>query len=102
MFHSSKGRSDYQGYRAAAAPDRSANTLPTLVGAGMIAASILLATLVHALGTRYSGIEGQTEQNVWLIDRLTGNVYKCQAIEHGKAACDGETLTGSISGPPRR
>jgi hypothetical protein len=33
---------------------------------------------------------------MWLIDRLTGNVYKCQASERGKASCDPDTATGSI------
>jgi len=32
------------------------------------------------------------------VDRLTGNVYKCQASNRGKAACEPDIATGSISG----
>jgi hypothetical protein len=39
---------------------------------------------------------------VWLIDRLTGNVYRCQTPERGKAACEPETATGSIGERPKR
>jgi hypothetical protein len=40
---------------------------------------------------------------VWLIDRLTGSVYRCKAPERGKASCDPEIATGSIGerGKPR-
>jgi hypothetical protein len=56
----------------------------------------LLSTLVTAVGTRYAGIESPNEETLWLIDRLTGNVYKCQAPERGRAACEAEIATGSI------
>ena len=56
--------------------------MPTLIGAAMIAAAILLSTLISSLGSRYVGIESPTEESAWLVDRLTGTVYKCQA-----AAC---------------
>jgi hypothetical protein len=72
-----------------------------LVGAAMIAASILLSTLITAVGTRYVGMENPTEESAWLIDRLTGNVYKCQAAERGKASCESET-TGGIGEHPKR
>ena len=62
----------------------------------MIAASILLSTLVTAIGSRFLGIEGPTDETVWLIDRLTGSVYKCQAEARGRAACEPELATGSI------
>ncbi len=52
--------------------------MPTLIGAAMIAAAILLSTLINALGGRYVGFESPTEESAWLVDRLTGNVYKCQ------------------------
>ena len=52
--------------------------MPTLIGAAMIAAAILLSTLISALGSRYVGFESPTEESAWLVDRLTGNVYKCQ------------------------
>ena len=62
----------------------------------MIAAAILLSTLITAVGTRFAGLEGPNDETVWLIDRLTGNVYKCLAAERGKASCDPEIATGSI------
>ena len=52
--------------------------MPILIGAAMIAAAILLSTLVTAVGSRYVGFESPTEESAWLVDRLTGSVYKCQ------------------------
>jgi hypothetical protein len=63
----------------------------------MIAAAILLSTLVNALGTRYIGIEGPTEESAWLIDRLTGSIYRCQASVRGKASCETEMTTGAVA-----
>ena len=71
--------------------------MPVLIGSAMIAAAILLSTLITAVGTRFVGMEGPTEENMWLIDRLTGNVYKCQAPERGKASCEADIATGSIA-----
>jgi hypothetical protein len=70
--------------------------MPILIGAAMIAAAILLSTLVTAVGTRFVGMESPSEETVWLIDRLTGSVYKCQAPERGKATCEADIATGSI------
>ena len=70
--------------------------MPILIGAAMIAAAILLSTLVTALGSRYAGFESPTDETAWLVDRLTGSVYKCQAKESGKAACEAEFATGSV------
>ncbi len=70
-----------------------------LVGAAMIAASILLSSLLNAVGTRYMAIENPTEDSAWVIDRLTGSVYKCHAEQRGKASCGAEMATGSISQP---
>ena len=69
----------------------------------MIAAAILLSTLITAVGTRFIGMESPADENVWLIDRLTGNVYKCKAAERGKALCEAEiaTATGSIGERPK-
>ena len=50
--------------------------------------------LVRAL--RDLGMESVADDNVWLIDRLTGNVYRCKAPERGKASCEPEIATGSI------
>jgi hypothetical protein len=71
-------------------------SLSVLLGSAIIAAAILLSTLVTAVGTRFVGMESSLEDNVWLIDRLTGDVYRCKAPERGKAVCDAETATGSI------
>lgn len=76
--------------------------MPILIGSAMIAAAILLSTLVTAVGTRFVGMESPTEENLWLIDRLTGSVYKCRAFERGKASCDAEVDTGSIGEKPKR
>ena len=67
-----------------------------LVGAAIIAAAILLSTLITAVGTRFIAMDSPADDNVWLIDRLTGSVYRCKAPERGKAACDAEISTGSI------
>ena len=77
-------------------PDRPGSSIPILIGAAMIAAAILLSTLITAVGTRFIGMDSPADENVWLIDRLTGNVYKCQAADRGKASCEPETATGSI------
>ena len=71
---------------------------PNLIGAAMIATALLLSTLITTLGTRYVGLESSAEDSAWLVDRLTGNVYKCQAPGRGKAACDPELATGSLGG----
>jgi hypothetical protein len=73
-----------------------------LIGSVIIGAAILLSTLVTAVGTRFVGMESSTDDNVWLIDRLTGSVYRCKAPARGKAACDAEVATGSIGEPPKR
>jgi len=69
-----------------------------LLGSAIIAAAILLSTLVSAVGTRFVGMESSLEDNVWLIDRLTGSVYRCKAPERGKAVCEAEMATGSVKG----
>ena len=71
--------------------------MPILIGAGMIAAAILLSTLINALGSRYVGVESPTEESAWLVDRLTGSVYRCQAPERGRASCEASMATGSIA-----
>ncbi len=67
-----------------------------LLGAGIIAAAILLSTLLSAIGNRYVGLESPAEDTAWLVDRLTGRIYKCQAPEPGRASCKSEIATGSI------
>jgi hypothetical protein len=73
-----------------------------LIGAAMIAAAILLSTLVTAVGTRFVGMESPGEDAMWLIDRLNGSVYKCRASDHGKASCEAEIATGSIGERTKR
>jgi hypothetical protein len=101
LFQSPKRQNEYQGYRAVT-PDRPGNAMPILIGAVIIAAAILLSTLITAVGTRFAAMESPNEENVWLIDRLTGHVYKCQAPERGKAACEAEIATGSVAERPKR
>jgi hypothetical protein len=101
LFQSPKKYGEYQGYRTIV-PDRPGSSIPILIGAVIIAAAILLSTLITAVGTRFIGMDSPNDDNVWLIDRLTGSVYKCQAAERGKAACEPDTATGSIGGQPKR
>ncbi|MEY9548429.1 hypothetical protein ABIF68_003657 [Bradyrhizobium japonicum] len=60
--------------------------MPIYVGAAMIAVAILLSTL----------ITGLNDENMWLVDRLTGSVYRCQAEGRGKASCEPDVATGSV------
>jgi hypothetical protein len=83
-------------------PDRSGVSAPILLGAIIIAAAILLSTLVTAVSSRFIAMDSPNDDNVWLIDRLTGSVYKCQASERGKAACEPDTATGSIGEKGKR
>ena len=97
MFSPIRRPSDYQGYRTGNS-DRtgSSSSLSILIGAAMIAAAVLLSTLITALGSRYVAVEGPTDDSAWLVDRLTGTLYKCEAQGRGKAACDPDIATGSI------
>jgi len=98
VFQSVKRQREYQSYRPSTPePESSASSMPILIGAAMIAAAILLSTLINALGSRYVGVESPTEETAWLVDRLTGSVYRCQASERGRASCDATTATGSIA-----
>ncbi len=103
MFQSAKKPYQYQSYRAGR-PDQTGSTgsMPVLIGAAMIATAILLSTLITALGSRYVGMESPTEESAWLIDRLTGHVYRCQAPARGRASCDPEIATGSVGDRSKR
>jgi hypothetical protein len=92
---------EYQGNRSGHERTIYVSSMPTLVGAAMIAAAILLSTLITAVGSRYIGIEGPTEDSAWLIDRLTGSVYRCETPVRGKASCYAEMATGSIAERPK-
>ena len=94
-FPSPKRQGDYQGYRGGVS-DRPSGGMPILLGAGLIAIAILLSTLITSVTTRFIGMDSPSDDNMWLIDRLTGSVYKCQASERGKASCEPDTATGSI------
>jgi hypothetical protein len=74
---------------------------PSIIGATIIAAAILLSALILTAGTRYVAIETANEETAWLVDRLTGNLYKCQAPGPGKASCETEMATGSVTKPGR-
>jgi hypothetical protein len=101
VIPSIKRSNDYQSHRSGNDRAIYISSMPTLVGAAMIAAAILLATFITALGNRYIGIEGPTEDSAWLIDRLTGSVYRCEAPARGKASCNVEIATGSIAERPK-
>ena len=103
MFHPVRRQSEYQGYRANP-PDQtgSITSMPIVIGAAMIAAAILLSTLLTALGSRYVGMQSPNDESAWLIDRLTGSIYKCSAPERGKASCEPDVATGSIDGRGKR
>jgi hypothetical protein len=97
VFHSVRRQSDYQGYRSGAQDNAGPSMSgPILIGAAMIAIALLLAALITTVGNRYIGLESSAEDSAWLVDRLTGTVYKCQTSGHGRAACDSEIATGSI------
>ena len=70
--------------------------MPIYIGAAMIAIAILISTLVTALTSRYVGFDGTTDETVWLVDRMTGDVYRCQAADRGKASCEPDIATGSV------
>ena len=97
MFPSVKRQNEYQGYRTGT-PERAiaVSSMPVVIGAAMIAGAILLSTFVSALGTRYVGLDGPTEESAWLVDRLTGHVYRCEASHRGKANCDAEIATDRV------
>jgi hypothetical protein len=102
VLQSVKRQREYQGYRTSASePAGSGSSMPTLIGAAMIAAAILLSTLINSLGSRYVGFESPTEESAWLVDRLTGHVYKCHAPQPGRASCEAEIATGSVGDRPK-
>jgi hypothetical protein len=67
----------------------------------MIAVAILLSTLITGLTSRYVGLDGPNDENMWLVDRLTGSVYRCQAEVRGKASCEPDVATGSLGDRPK-
>jgi hypothetical protein len=89
--------SDYQTYRSGPT-ERTVplSSMPVYIGAAMIAVAILLSTLITGMTARYVGLEGSTDENMWLVDRLTGSVYRCQAEGRGRAACEPDVATGSV------
>ena len=102
MPRSSDYQRDYPFYRSGP-PDRTVtlSSMPIYIGAAMIAVAILLSTLITGLTSRYVGLEGPTEENIWLVDRLTGNVYRCQSEGRGKASCEPDVATGSVGERPK-
>ena len=82
-------------------PGQTGTSSAVLIGSAIIAIAILLSTLVTAIGTRFIGMDSPLEDTVWLIDRLTGSVYRCKAPDHGKAACEMEIATGSVGDHPK-
>jgi hypothetical protein len=83
-------------------PGQTGTSAAVLIGSALIATAILLSTLITAVGTRFIGMDSPLDDTVWLIDRLTGSVYRCKAPERGKAACEPEIATGSLGDPAKR
>jgi hypothetical protein len=100
LFPTQKKPAGYQGSRPIL-PGLVGTPVSVLIGSAIIATAILLSTLITAVGTRFIGMESGLEDNVWLIDRLTGSVYRCKAAERGRAICDAETTTGSLGDRPK-
>jgi len=102
VIPSLKRPGEYQGYRAGT-PDRPIiiSSMPILIGSVLVAVAILLSTLITALGTRYIGFEGPNGESAWLVDRLTGSLYRCEAAAPGKASCNPDIATGSIPSKPK-
>ncbi len=99
VFDQQRRRSENQRSRDS---ESSYPRFPSIVGALIIAASILLSALMFAAGTRFTAVETSNEDVAWLVDRLSGNLYKCRAAEQGKATCEAETATGSIGQKAKR
>ena len=103
VFHPVRRQSEFQGYRASP-PDQtgSITSMPVLIGAAMIAAAILLSTLVTALGSRYVGMESP-ERGKRLADRPPHR-QRLQMLrpERGRALCETDVATGSIVGRGKR
>ena len=101
LFQSPKRQNEYQGYRAVIT-DRPGKLDSDPDRRGHHRGGDFAVDAGHGRRHRFVGMEGPTDENMWLIDRLTGNVYKCQAADRGKASCEPDTATGSIGGQPKR
>src|SRR5260370_28726174 len=82
LFQSSKRQSEYQGDRGAT-PDRIGSAMPILIGAAMIAAAILLSTLITAGGTRLVELEGPNEEDLWLDHTAPGKRVRVRGPRRG-------------------
>src|SRR5260221_2970864 len=72
LFQSPKRPSDYQGYRPVT-PDRSGVSAPILLGAIIIAAAILLSTLVTAASSRVIALDSPNDDNGLRIGPRNGS-----------------------------
>jgi hypothetical protein len=96
LFQTPKKQNEYQASRSIVR-GQVGTPVSVMIGSAIIATAILLSTLITAVGTRFVGMENSLDDNVWLIDRLTGSVYRCKAPELGKAACDADVATGGVA-----
>lgn len=71
------------------------------IGASIIAATILLASLMSVVGTQHIAAKNSNKEVAWLVNRLTGKVSKCRTFERGKAWCETEISNATISEPER-
>jgi hypothetical protein len=84
------------------ARDHAFPRFPSIIGALIIAVALLLSTLILTVGSRYVAVETANEDSAWLVDRLTGNLYKCHAEQTGKALCESEIATANIGAKSKR
>jgi hypothetical protein len=52
---------------------------------------------MFAAGTRFIAVETSNQEVAWLVDRLSGNSISAGQQSKGKASCEAEISTGSIS-----
>lgn len=71
----------------------------TVFAGVFIGLSILIAAVVLSVSSRYSAFEAQADESAWVLDRMTGNIYKCRAADYGKASCEPQS-TGSVDRKP--
>jgi len=67
----------------------------------IIAAAILLSTLIATVGSRYSAVETSNEEIAWPGRPAHRQCLQCQAEARGKASCEADVATGSIPQPKR-
>ena len=73
--------------------------IATIIAGSFVGLSILLAAVFLSVSARYSAFESQADESAWVLDRMTGNIYKCRSADYGKASCE-TTVTGTVNKKP--